>query len=478
MNKSNNEFLKYIYDYCMNAEWKIKQLDLLATKLRTNRQQIRTWARLYAKENFNEEEYNEIDKKINEFTNRNTKLEMDDSNPILKKITGKITDLLWENEQEKKIVLEFIYNYCEKHYYSFEKIQELSNWANIPKTKIELFAKEYATKYLGISLEEYHEKRKEYGDKKLKIAYKNRPSNSKITYENLLNATTLDEIIEILNEAYMTIESLRSGLRDYVIVHHNRNEQIFEELKIKIKMYNDFISKGKKEENKKILEEKKSKILKEKLPLAIETVKKFINDNECIKIEYFCQKYNIDKKVFDEYITIIKEHQTDLYELYEIKINNIKKQKFAILANQIKHIIMYLNNGIEEYDIKRSFDIIDYYKITNIPLKDILKIANEILQPNELDKLKKFVNQNINGDINNPSVIKQIMSEKVIIKYEKDKKDQPIPGTEEYFSDTEKEKLINYLKENKIPLNLKTYNNLYKRYRNGMLDLNNYSKIK
>jgi len=70
------------------------------------------------------------------------------------------------------------------------------------------------------------------------------------------------------------------------------------------------------------------------------------------------------------------------------------------------------------------------------------------------------------------------MSEKVIIKYEKDSKGNPIPGTEELFSSEEKEKLINYLKEKNIPINLKTYNILYRRYRSGTIEIEERSKSK
>ena len=463
--------LKYIYEYCMNVEWKGKQLDLLAEELETNRQQIRTWARLYAKENFPKEEYDKIDKIINDFTNRNIKLEMDDTNLILEKLTGKVTDMLWENKEEKKIVLQFIYNYCEKNNYYDDKIEELSDWCGLSGSKLESLAKEYALNYLGFSAEEYRQKRNEYGRFKLQNVRENRVSYSKRIYDKLLNATEVEEIIEIINTSGINISTLKSSIGNYVIVHHNGDSKIKEDLKSKIKMYTDYISQEKNEQKQKQIEEAKSKEIDEKLPLAIESITKFINDADCYTIDYFCYKYTFDKKTFEEYVTIIREYQTDLYNTYDKKISDIQKQRYAILANQIKYIIDRLKHGIEEYDVNRPFDLVDYYGVTKIPLEDILKLAKNIVSQSELTILRKFVNQNINGVNNNPNVIKQIMSERVIIKYEKDKKGQPIPGTEELFGDEEKEKLINYLKERKIPINLKTYNIVYRRYRNGTLEL-------
>lgn len=463
--------LKYIYEYCMKVEWKVKELNKLADELETNRQQIRTWAKTYVKENFSEEEYNRIDKIIDEFTNRNIKLEMPCTNAILQKLTGKVTDLLWENEEDKRLVLKYIYDFCEENNYSKSKMEELSSWSGLSKNRIEAFIEEYITKYMGIDIEEHKEKRTYYNRMKAQDLRESRVIYYPRIYRQILNASTLEEIIKIVSEPGVNVSTLKSSIGDYVTVHHSGDDKIKKILKSKIKMYTDYISQEKMEEKQKQSAERKSKEIEEKLPLAIESITKFINDADCYTIDYFCYKYNFDKKTFEEYVTIIREYQTDLYNIYDKKISDIQKQRYAVLANQVKYIIDGLKHGIDEYDVNRPFDLVDYYGVTKIPLEDILKLAKDIVSSSELNILRKFVNQNISGSKNDPNVIKQIMSERVIIKYEKDKKGQPIPGTEELFGDEEKEKLINYLKEKKVPINLKTYNIVYRRYRNGTLEL-------
>lgn len=207
-------------------------------------------------------------------------------------------------------------------------------------------------------------------------------------------------------------------------------------------------------------------------------VKGFIEDTKCSTIDIFCKINNIDRNVFSNYVSIVKENDVDLFNLYNEKVKRFQSQRYAMIVDNVKLVIKYLKDGVEEYGLNRPFDLIDYYMITNMSLNDILRLSKDVVTKEEHLLLKKFVNQNISGEKNNPSVIKQIMSEMVIMNYQKDKKGLPIPGTEEIFSNEEKEKLINYLRRNNIPINLKTYNIVFRKYKNGMLDLEQNSMKK
>lgn len=472
--------LKDIYDYCILVEWKTKQLDYLASILKTDIINIRIWASMYAKENFSKEEYASFSKKRNEFSNRNKKIEIIGINRILKDKTGKIIDMLWQTPEEREIVLNYIYNYWLENGYSNDKIEDFSNWLGLLKNNVELLAKEYAIEYLGYSLEEYSKIKNNHIKKKIQISLVDRRgiSRYKKALDSLLNAQTFDEIIAIINIPDLNVSSLARAVPDYIITYHNGNKEIRDALKSKIKMYTDYISEKRKEQKQKELDEEKIKKNLEKLSIAIPVITEFINDFESRTIGEFCEKNNITKDVFEEYATIIKEYESSLYDIYNEKINNMNRQRYAIIIIEIKNIIEGLKNGIEENGIKRPFDIIDYYNITKIPLEKILVLSKEVLLSDEYNILKRFANENINNQKHNPSIKSQIMSQKVIIKYEKDKKGDPIPGTEEIFSNEEKEKLINYLNQKKVPINLKTYNIIYRRYRDGILDLNTSVKSK
>jgi len=394
-------------------------------------------------------------------------------NPILHKLTGKTTYLLWENEEEKEMVLKYIYDYCENNIYDREKIYELSQWSGVSCNKIEEYSKKYAIEYLGHTIEEYNKRKLAYGRKRNQQKAEEKNLYYPRIYEKILNAATLEEIINILSEPGIKLHTLMH-YKDYINRHCNGDNKVKEQLKLKIKMYIEYIS----DKNRNELENKKIKEMQQIISTAIEAIKKFINDTECYTIDYFCYKNGFDKKTFEEYITIIREYQTDLYNIYDKKINDIRNQRYAIIINQVKYIIEKIKNGIEEYGIHRPFDIIDYYNATKISLEDLLRLAKDIISPNEFNILKRFITQNISGAKHIPSVIAQIMSEKVIVKYDKDSRGNPIPGTEELFSNEEKEKLINYLRENNIPINLKTYNTLYRRYRNGTIDIKQTEKLK
>ena len=70
------------------------------------------------------------------------------------------------------------------------------------------------------------------------------------------------------------------------------------------------------------------------------------------------------------------------------------------------------------------------------------------------------------------------MKEKVEVNHQLDKNGMPIPGTGEIFDDESKSKIINYLRENNIPLNMKTYTLARRRYINGTLIIESKNKVK
>ena len=236
-------------------------------------------------------------------------------------------------------------------------------------------------------------------------------------------------------------------------------------------MYTDYKSQQRKE-----LKQKEEKALKAienstKIPVAIEKVRQFINDDSCDKIEDFCKKNNIERNVFSDYVVLLKEVDENLFNLYASKVENSKKRRYAKIVANINLIIKYLKTGIEEYGVIRPFDVVDYFMVTNLSFQDILKLSKSVLSQSDYALLRKFISQNTIVFSNNVNLVNQILSEKVVVKYEKDKKGVPIPGSEVIFSNEDKLMLIDYLKRNNVPINLKTYGIVFRRYRNGLLNL-------
>lgn len=227
--KEENTFFKSIFDYCMSVKWQKAKLEELATKLNVKRSQIREWARKYARENFKGEEYKKIDKIINELTTldrETTGLKLTKINPILLEKRNKSTYQLWETEEEKEFILGHIYNYCNEIQFDKKQIETFATYLGTTPHKIEEYYKQYTKDYLKWSEEQLHKKRMEYGRKNTRIFYEKRRTKSKMIYDKLFDATSLEEIIQILDSPEVNVDLIKYGLSDFVIVYHNGNEEI------------------------------------------------------------------------------------------------------------------------------------------------------------------------------------------------------------------------------------------------------------
>ena len=85
---------------------------------------------------------------------------------------------------------------------------------------------------------------------------------------------------------------------------------------------------------------------------------------------------------------------------------------------------------------------------------------------------------NQNSDVENESDIKVIREEKRIFGLEYDKFGKIIEGSGREITKEETEKIINYLTDNEIPLNRKTYNAALKRYLNNYISFEETKKLK
>lgn len=481
-NKDIEILQKKLYDYCVSVFWKKEKLDEMAANLKIDKVQLRQLIKKYARKHLNSDEYEKINEILNNMRLQDieyNKLTLLKVNPILYEFNGKTINQLWETEEEKEFVLKYIYDYCVEHHFILNKIRDFAAFVGIPTTsRVENYAKKYAIEYLGYNIDRWRDFKKQHSIIGMKEFYKSRENHSKKIYENLLEAETLESIINIIEDSGLSINTLSTNIVNYVVVHKGGDDELIRILKSKFKLYSDYVSQQKKET---ILREKSAVEAIQKsiqIPIAINIVKQFIEDNDSYSTSIFCQKNNIDRKEFDDYILLVKEVDENLFYLCKSKIENNQKRRYAIITNKIEVIVKYLKTGVEEYGIIRPFDLIDYYKETNFSFQDFLKLSKSSVSQSDYRLLKRFFDQNSSGIVNTPSIIPQIMSEKVVINYQKDKKGMPIPGTEEVFSNEEKEKLINYLKQNKIPINLKTYGIVFRRYRCGILDLDSVVKLK
>ena len=160
-----NEMDKKIYEYCKKVNWETEKISNFAKELGMSPEEVIIRARK------SQMTIEKIERLIV-------------LNPVLLELKNKKTYLMWENDDEKEIVLKYIYEYCERNLYRKEMVERLSIKFGFGTSlhKILKYAKEYAIDYLKMSKEEYSRRRHEYGRIKQKEYKKNIPGGTKIIY--------------------------------------------------------------------------------------------------------------------------------------------------------------------------------------------------------------------------------------------------------------------------------------------------------
>ncbi|MBQ9024369.1 MAG: hypothetical protein IJ105_04030 [Bacilli bacterium] len=303
-----------------------------------------------------------------------------------------------------------------------------------------------------------------------KYNYTRRDSNVKLKecYKKIINSNDPVEIENIIKESNYPYGQIKSNFYFYSKYFSKEEQDIFNNKFQKYLEYHKIIT-------KKNSKERIEKIKQERLQNAINVLELYFNniDNDLNK---FLTENNLTKTSFDSYLKVVKNNNTELYEKYINHINRIDEYNDIELI--IKQFADKLENGYVLNDKKRDFDVLDYFSLLNIPIKNIYKISSPYLNQKQLLLVKKFMINNQNSDVENESDIKVIREEKRIFGLEYDKFGKIIEGSGREITKEETEKIINYLTDNEIPLNRKTYNAALKRYLNNYISFEETKKLK
>lgn len=159
-----------------------------------------------------------------------------------------------------------------------------------------------------------------------------------------------------------------------------------------------------------------------------------------------------------------QERENDNKKIIEENINQ---------SDDIDKIVKMIKESIELPDGKqRKFDLLDYYQFINIPFVELQRMAQGRISKSDYRYLMYFINQNKNDYSLDAMSIKKIYEEKYVIGAEFDKNNEPITGTGREITKEEKQNILFYLTENKIPLTKKTYGIAMRRYIDGELLMN------
>ena len=182
---------------------------------------------------------------------------------------------------------------------------------------------------------------------------------------------------------------------------------------------------------------------------AKKNVKDFLESKYISRIEYF-EKTNMKPSLFNSHVHLIKIHEPELYALYQKKVNLFMGINYSNLISEINEVVHGLKNGIEFNNHTRTFDLLDYYQTTKMARHNCLKLAKQILNTHDYKLISIFFKKyNTSKPIRN---IKALLDEKTILGMKLDNNKKLIPNTGHEVSIEEKLEVLNYLKNNSIPL--------------------------
>jgi len=466
---TQEEIIKYLYEYSVNVDFDYEKTKQLCEQLgvRDYFNYIKRYLKkLKLEDTAIAQNIEEIKEKRNQ-SKLKAKKKLEKLNPVLLE-HGKQSYYLWETEEDKKIVAKYLSDRC----------IELGS----ERGKV-ILAEQFGTssKKIGDLVLEYHDEIKKRNPKEYAIMIEQRQDNhikrlhesipeSKIypVLQKILKARKLEEIIEIIDVSLIEYNSLKEGISRFSL-YFNKPDIIRDNLNKKLDGYAKYKSNERaierKNESQKAAEEKIQKYIIE-APLIVQ---EFLNSD--LTLTKFLEHKDISTKKMSEYIEVLSEINKELYDLYVERTGNNSKRYYGVLVSNIKEVINYITSGIEINNTLKQFTILDYHMIIKQDVNEILKIAHKILNADDLRKLRIFIKKNEVGFKNNYLLKKQILESTYIINMEKDKDGNLIEGTGEVVSNETKNRVIDYLLMNKIPLNEITYSIAFKRYTNGELNI-------
>lgn len=305
-------------------------------------------------------------------------------------------------------------------------------------TKIEYYANNYqlsVKKFLGITMSYIK-------NNVVKPQYA-------ILLDKLLKLKTKEQIIKFLNKTNFSLYYLESNILAYFILYRpdiyylkpDKRDELREKLNI-YKLY---------------LKEKDEEKIKTTNKLSLEYITYILNlflmSN--YTVERFSYNKGIALRTFKNYLLLIKNANPNLYDNVNLKIEIMEKRKEVELPNEVYKILEMIEND------KDNFTILEFLESTFCSIKEILKVADEILNPaqNKIFRMtiSKFKNEYNFLDDNS---VNSYLNENFIFNFD---------GNLINITNEDKEKAINYLQSKDIPICLSTFKSAcYRMYKESI----------
>lgn len=241
-----------------------------------------------------------------------------------------------------------------------------------------------------------------------------------------------------------------SFITNYSIVENVTNKEVLKQIETKILITIDEITIPKinlKNENNMSLKSTENFSEKE-----INDAKKYIElyiKGKYRSPKHFCKDMEMKISIFKRYLTIVSQNDNELFNDYQNTVKKHNQIKCALIDEELTKLANYIKNGIQLEDgTIKEFDLLDFYQLETIPFNNIRGLLNKkdiTIDVEILKTIREFLNRYI---MQTKITKHSIYMEKNII----------IRNDEEYeITFEEKQKAIEYLEKNNIPLNKCTY---------------------
>lgn len=374
--------------------------------------------------------------------------------------------------KNKKDWLKYCFDICETYNWNAKKIKNIStSYGYLTEMTFINNGKKYIEEYLKLDL---------YSKNDPLVPGLNTKYNS--TLNKLIYIENEEEITELIQESKCDLTSLRNKIPGFIRLYMNsltedEQKELTESLENKIKKESKRREKERKEKVKLATKERIASREKEKIML-IESAFKEVLRNEITEKQLIKQ---ISRASYKRYLEILKEYSPEFYNKYIKKLEKDKQKRELMqkeLNIEIENLYNNIVNGIDTEEGLREFDVVDYYKLYrkyNNYILDYIRNNEQNLGAEKITVLKKFYSNILYDEALNAKKIIEFKETIFEFDCKQDRFGFLIPNSGITISLEEKEKMLKYLKDNKIPITNKSIRALINRYKNKAL---NKSKVK
>ena len=486
-NRVDENICKYCFDYCRMGNFSEDVIEKLGKKFGVSNRTISSYVERHIKEMDEEEKeyYADI---------WNTS----DMTVILYEKLGLSIDNTTVDSREEYLQ-KYFYDLGESVNRDIEKVGELADKLGIKR--------HWIVKYYNGYVDELYKERTATERKKRiipKLDYTGLNSPKYKTLYKLVDADEEREIIDILDNSLIPTAELLKEIPNFIMAYRNllpeidasdlegkgldweviwteKSKRINERiaflrrkekgLVIKLEWYAEY-----KREQKRVDTEKRDGVLKDILDIyqfddAKKLIEDYLENNDNNNIDFYCKMAGITREEFKKKANIVRNGDPELYEKYSQVANKIRASRYMTLLGNVKRMVNYIKNGIEEDGVRREFDILDYRNVTKLSFDELarfisennsrLELSNEDMRTLRIfiaknKKFKAYTSRNKEVFVNSTIVMKAKTSDGEVLKE---------------FTKDELQAVIDYLEMHKLPVNDKTTNLVCKRYASGKLDI-------